>query len=120
MLVDRVGYHDFEGITVEDDEKPRLVASLGERNYLILRNHGLLTCGETVGQAFTRMFQLQRACDVQVAAMSLGRPLRAIAPEAAARSRAFVEQADNNAAGAERIFRAMQRVVDRINPDYRD
>lgn len=120
MLVGRVAYHDFEGITVLDDEKPRLVESLGDRNFLILRNHGLLTCGETVAQAFSRMHTLQRACDVQVMAQSLGKPLRAISEEAALRSRAFVEQADGNPAGAERIFRAMQRIVDRIDPGYRD
>lgn len=120
MLVGRVGYHAFEGITVEDDEKPRLVESLGDKNFLILRNHGLLTCGETVAQAFTRMHLLQRACDVQVMALSLGRPLAAIPEDAAARSRAFVEAGDANTSGADRAFRAMQRIVDRIDPGYRD
>lgn len=120
MLVDRVAYHDFEGITVLDDEKGRLVDSLGDRNYLILRNHGLLTCGETVAQAFTRMHTLQRACDVQVMAQSMGQKLRAIPDEAAARSQAFVESGDVAASGSDRVFRAMQRVVDRIDPSYRD
>jgi ribulose-5-phosphate 4-epimerase/fuculose-1-phosphate aldolase len=120
MLVDRVAYHDFEGITVTDDEKPRLVESLGDRDFLILRNHGLLTCGATVAQAFNRMHLLQRACDVQVMAMSLGQPLRAIPEDAAARSSAFVHQADADTTGSDRVFRAMQRIVDRTDPGYRD
>ena len=73
-----------------------------------------------VAQAFARMHLLQRACDVQVMAQSLGKPLRPIPQDAAARSRAFVEAGDANTTGADRVFRAMQRVVDRVDPGYRD
>ena len=54
LLHNRVAYHDFEGITVMDDEKPRLVANLGDKNMLILRNHGLLTCGRSIAEAFQK------------------------------------------------------------------
>jgi ribulose-5-phosphate 4-epimerase/fuculose-1-phosphate aldolase len=66
-----VAYHAFEGITVHDDEGPRLVASLADKRVLILRNHGMLVCGANVFAAFRWMWTLQRACEVQVAADSL-------------------------------------------------
>ena len=67
-----LGYHDYEGIALNDDEKPRLVADLGNNNALILRNHGLLTCGETVAEAFMNMYYLDRACKVQMQVLSSG------------------------------------------------
>ncbi len=66
-----VAYHEFEGITVHDDEGPRLVASLADKRILILRNHGMLVTGSDVFNAFRWMWTLQRACEVQVAADSL-------------------------------------------------
>jgi ribulose-5-phosphate 4-epimerase/fuculose-1-phosphate aldolase len=67
VLLGQVAYHDFEGITTRDDEKPRLVKSLGDKNVLILRNHGLLVCGATIAKAFTLLRRVQRACEVQCA-----------------------------------------------------
>jgi ribulose-5-phosphate 4-epimerase/fuculose-1-phosphate aldolase len=72
ILAGRVGYHDFEGITTLLEEQPRLVASLGANDVLILRNHGLLAVGEHIPVAFQTMWTLQRACEVQVAADSMG------------------------------------------------
>jgi len=66
-----VAYHDFEGPSVHDDEKPRLVKSLGNKRALILRNHGLLVHGPTIPEAFRYHYQLQRACEVQVAIATL-------------------------------------------------
>jgi ribulose-5-phosphate 4-epimerase/fuculose-1-phosphate aldolase len=71
-LFGEVAYHAFEGITVHDDEGPRLVASLADKRVLVLRNHGMLVCGNDVFNAFRWMWTLQRACEVQVAADSLG------------------------------------------------
>jgi ribulose-5-phosphate 4-epimerase/fuculose-1-phosphate aldolase len=76
QLHGQVAYHDFEGISIDLSERERLVKSLGDRNYLILRHHGLLTCGETAAAAFFRMYQMQRACEVQVNTMRMGRELR--------------------------------------------
>lgn len=67
MLYDEIAYHDYEGVTTSIDEQPRLVASLGEKNYLILRNHGLLVTGATLSEAFQRVWTLQRACEIQLA-----------------------------------------------------
>jgi ribulose-5-phosphate 4-epimerase/fuculose-1-phosphate aldolase len=71
VLAGEVAYHDFEGITLRDDEKPRLVKSLGTKNALILRNHGLLACGTTIARAFTVLRRMQRACEVQLATESM-------------------------------------------------
>lgn len=82
----RIAYHEFEGITLERDECQRLAASLGRRNAMILRNHGLLVCGPTIGDAFAEHYMLQRACEVQVMAQASGAALICPAPEIAARA----------------------------------
>lgn len=91
-----VAYHDFEGITVHDDEGPRLVRSLGDKNVLILRNHGLLVVGGDVFAAFRRMWTLQRACEVQAATGALHRPVIPLTDQirqsCAADARAFEPQ----------------------------
>jgi ribulose-5-phosphate 4-epimerase/fuculose-1-phosphate aldolase len=70
-----LGYHDFEGVTLNFDEQPRIVAALGQGVALILRNHGTLTIGETIPEAFQRMYLLERACTIQLAALSSGADL---------------------------------------------
>jgi len=75
-----LGYHAYEGIALSDAEKPRLVADLGTSTALILRNHGLLTVGETVADAFLYMFNLQRACEIQLLAQSGGAELTNVDP----------------------------------------
>ncbi len=69
----RVAYHDYEGVSVDTAERERLAASLGDKFTLILRNHGLLTAGTTVGDAFMRMYYLERACKVQMRVLATGR-----------------------------------------------
>lgn len=81
MLYDDVAYHDYEGVTTKEDEQPRLIASLGRRNHLILRNHGLLVAGADVPSAFNRLWVLQRACEIQLAADAGQGPNRAIATD---------------------------------------
>jgi ribulose-5-phosphate 4-epimerase/fuculose-1-phosphate aldolase len=80
MLYGDVGYHDYEGVTTSFDEQPRLVRALGERSHLILRNHGLLTVGGTLPEAFMRLWTLQRACEIQLASDAGAGPNRQIAP----------------------------------------
>jgi ribulose-5-phosphate 4-epimerase/fuculose-1-phosphate aldolase len=70
-----LAYHDYEGVALDPEEKARLVRDLGDRHNLILRNHGLLTCAESVADAFLYMYILQKACEVQVLAQSSGREL---------------------------------------------
>src|SRR5262249_29873207 len=76
----RVGYPDYEGVADDLDERSRIVASLGKHNALILRNHGLLTCGKTVASAFFTMRNLEKSCKTQIAAMSTGGTLIRLSP----------------------------------------
>lgn len=76
-----IGYHDYEGVALNDAEKPRLVADLGNSTCMILRNHGLLTVGPTIADAFLAMYMLETACQTQLLAQSAGTELKRIAPE---------------------------------------
>lgn len=78
MLYGDVAYHDYEGVTTRVEEQPRLVASLGTRNHLILRNHGLLAVGPNIPTAFNRLWTLQRACEIQLASDAGAGPNRHI------------------------------------------
>ena len=69
----QVAYHDYEGLSTEIAERERLAANLGDGNVMILRNHGLLTCGATVGEAFMLMYYLERSCRVQMQVLASGR-----------------------------------------------
>jgi len=89
QIYQQVAYHEFEGITVDPDEKPRLIADLGTRNLMILRNHGLLALGASVPAAFTALWTLQRACEIQLAAQQSGQPLRPVTEKAALQSPAL-------------------------------
>ena len=68
FVLSSLGYHDYEGVALRDDEKPRLVHDLGDRTYLMLRNHGLLTVGATVADAFLAMYFFETVCTIQVRA----------------------------------------------------
>jgi ribulose-5-phosphate 4-epimerase/fuculose-1-phosphate aldolase len=73
MLVrEDLAYHDYEGIAVDLDERERIVADLGAKNLMLLRNHGSMAVGETVGEAFIRLYTLERACQAQVMALTAG------------------------------------------------
>ncbi|OFZ90578.1 MAG: class II aldolase [Betaproteobacteria bacterium RBG_16_66_20] len=111
-----VAYHDFEGITVEDDERRRLVASVGSKRALILRNHGLLAWGASLPEAFLTLWTLQRACDVQIASSSAG-DLNPIRPEVFAQT--VRESGPGEKRTCEDVFAAMQRIVDAKDPSYR-
>ncbi|GAB3195694.1 class II aldolase/adducin family protein [Nocardioides hungaricus] len=119
----RVGYHDYEGIALNKDEQVRLVANLGDHPALILRNHGLLTVGESPRQAFVRMFYLNRACEIQVSAMS-GGTLLLPSPEVCDYTakqftgESAVDYTDEH--GAALLWAALLRQLDRIAPDYAD
>ena len=88
---DDVAYHEFEGLAVDADERERLVTDLGNKNNMVLRNHGLVTVGTSVAEAWGRMWNLERACQVQVLAMSTGQPIHQ-APEAAIKKTAGLLQ----------------------------
>ena len=68
FILASLAYHDYEGVALRDEEKPRLTADLGDKTFLILRNHGLLTVGETIADAFVSMYAFEAACAIQVRA----------------------------------------------------
>jgi ribulose-5-phosphate 4-epimerase/fuculose-1-phosphate aldolase len=72
LIRDEVAYHDYEGVAVDLDERERIIADLGDKGAMLLRNHGTLTVGDTVGEAFVRMYFLERACQAQILALSAG------------------------------------------------
>ncbi|HTL26010.1 MAG TPA: class II aldolase/adducin family protein [Burkholderiales bacterium] len=112
-----LSYHDYEGVALNPEEKPRLVADLGANNFMILRNHGLLTCGETVAQAFLNMFILQRACEVQVMAQAGSKELIRVAPPILEGIRQMTSSATRGA-GAQLAWPGLLRKLDRANPGY--
>lgn len=83
-VLDDLAYHDYEGIVLDAEEKERLLPALGDKNNLILRNHGLLTVGTSVGEAFLRLYALQTACEAQVLAQAGGEVIE-LEPELATR-----------------------------------
>lgn len=76
-----LAYHDYEGVAFRDDEKPRLQADMGNANFLMLRNHGLLTCGKTIADAFLSMYTFENTCQIQIAAQSGGGELTQVNPK---------------------------------------
>ncbi len=117
QLHGRVAYHEFEGVTVEPDERARMVASISDKRVVILRNHGLLTWGETLEEAFMWLWLLQRACDIQVAAAPVGR-LRRLPDTVLTHTR--LEGAGDQAQVCRAAFEALVRKVDAIDRSYRD
>ncbi|MBU0782339.1 MAG: class II aldolase/adducin family protein [Gammaproteobacteria bacterium] len=114
-----LAYHDYEGLALREDEKARLQADLGEANTMILRNHGLLTCGATVADAFLNMFILQRACEVQIAAQSGSATLIPIAQPIVNGIKAAAAQVTRGL-GGNIAWPALLRKLDREQPDYKN
>ncbi|MGX4690071.1 class II aldolase/adducin family protein [Streptomyces sp. JNUCC 63] len=120
----RVGYHDYEGVALNLDEQQRLVADIGDHPALILRNHGLLTVGESAAQAFLRMYYLEKACEIQVTAQAGGGPLvlppaeicEYTAQQLAGEATSDFEDHD----AYELAWAALLRLLDRTCPDYKD
>ena len=119
QLHDMVAYHPFEGITIHAEEGPRVLASMGNKPAVILRNHGLLSWGQTLEQAFAILWTLQRACEIQLATLSMGAAIPV--PEAIAAKCTRDALQFNPAHGAGRdVFDALVRQVDRIDDSYKD
>ena len=115
----RVGYHAYEGLATELEERERLVRDLGDRPVLILRNHGLLVAGCTVAEAFSMCFHLEKACDAQLAAMACASPLSV--PGEAVSAKTAARGFGNPASPLGRDeWPAMLRRLDRIDAGWRD
>ena len=113
-----LAYHDYEGIALDPGEQQRLVRDLGTRNAMILRNHGLLTCGPTVHDAFDLMIHLERACQAQVAALAGGQEL--VMPPSAVAEKVAQQFARPGRTAPANAWAALLRMLDRIDASYRD
>ena len=112
-----VAYHDFEGITIHADEAPRLLRSIGDKPAVILRNHGLLAWGQTLPQTFAILWTLQRACDIQLATLSMGAAIP-VSELVAQRCTRDALQFNPNLGAGQDLFDALVRQVDRIDASY--
>jgi ribulose-5-phosphate 4-epimerase/fuculose-1-phosphate aldolase len=114
-----LGYHDFEGPALNDEEKPRLVADLGDHTNLILRNHGLLTVGETAADAFVAMYYLEASCAIQVRGQSGGGELIPVAKDIIDNAYVQMESRPRASRGA-LAWPGLLRRLNRIDPSYQD
>lgn len=114
----RIGYHDYEGIALSTGERERLVAALGTHNALVLRNHGTLTGGKSVGAAFVEMFYLEKAAQAQLIAQACGTEL--IIPDEAVCAITNEQWQEDFNGAASREWPALRRKLDRLDPSYRD
>jgi ribulose-5-phosphate 4-epimerase/fuculose-1-phosphate aldolase len=125
----KVAYHDYEGIALDLDEQKRLVADLGSKPVMILRNHGLLTVGKDAQQAFLRMYYLEKACEIQLTAQTAGAALvlppqqvcehaerQFNAPPAPSQDARTLSDPD----GYDLAWSALLRLLDRIDPTYKN
>jgi ribulose-5-phosphate 4-epimerase/fuculose-1-phosphate aldolase len=114
-----IGVHEFEGPAVNLDERARLVADLGQREVMILRNHGLLVTGASIAEAFNNLFRLERACQLQVMALSCNTKLVMPPAEAVAETnRLFMPTGDRRRGLLE--WPALLKRLDKIDPSFRD
>ncbi|WP_422058197.1 class II aldolase/adducin family protein [Sphingomonas sp.] len=115
----QIAYHDFEGVTVRDEEGERLVANLGDKRMLLLRNHGIVAMGRTLPEAFIKHWSLQRACEIQLATLSMGKPLT-VSPEVVAVHQRDLHMAQVPGGPGAADFAAMVRLVDRVDTSWRE
>jgi ribulose-5-phosphate 4-epimerase/fuculose-1-phosphate aldolase len=115
----QVGYHNFEGVTVRPEEGERLLANLGDKRVLLLRNHGSVILGETLGEIFLTHWALQRACEIQLATLSMGKPIEVPADVVAVHQRDMSQVVPPGGPGAADLA-AWKRRVDRIDRSWRD
>jgi len=119
VVMGDLAYHDYEGIALDHDERVRLIADLGDKHAMILRNHGLLTCGATCADAFLRLFFLERACTMQIRALGGGVKIQLPAPEVIEKVAGQARFQDANGIG-DLAWPALLRTIDRVDPSYRD
>ena len=117
----RTAYHDFEGIALDLDERSRLVNDLGSRNVLVLRNHGLLTCGRSVAEAFKLMHNMERSCKAQLAIQATGAEISPVSEKVALHTAEQYAKANDrieNEGRPDSEWAAFKRMLVRTDPDY--
>ena len=118
FVLSSLGYHDYEGVALNEDEKPRLVRDLGDKHYLMLRNHGLLTVANNIPDAFLFMYLFETVCMIQVRALAGSRELTHIDPRIIAGAQQQARQVTRGAGGA-LVWPALLRKLDKLDPSYK-
>jgi ribulose-5-phosphate 4-epimerase/fuculose-1-phosphate aldolase len=119
LLAGDIAFHEFEGIATDVDERERLVADLGDKNAMFLRNHGTLALGRTVAQAFTAMYFLETACTIQVKALGMGRAIHPVGQEVVEKVAGQFRMMGSAGLAENLVWPAMLRKLDRIAPGWR-
>ena len=119
MRFARIGYHDYQGVVLDLSERETLIRDLGDNNALILRNHGLLTVGRTIPEAFNAMHRLELSCRTQLAAMACGEKLRQVAEDVVEKTYLNYQPQTRRPFGLME-WPALLRKLDRLDPGYRD
>lgn len=119
FVLSSLAYHDYEGVALEEGERARLIADVGDANFFMLRNHGLLTIGPTVADAFLEMYLFEAACTVQIRALSGGGETIHIPQEILAGAQRMQQQVTHSQ-GAALVWPGLLRRLDRENPGYAD
>lgn len=114
-----LAYHDYEGVAFRDDEKPRLQGDMGNANFLMLRNHGLLTVGKTIADAFLSMYIFENTCQIQIAAQAGGGELTQVDPRIVEGVGQALKVQTGGMGGAF-VWPSLIRKLDRIDPSYRN
>ncbi len=117
LLLSSLAYHDYEGLAVHDDERDRLKADLGNNKYMILRNHGLLTVGCSVPDAFLAMYFLETSCQIQISAQA-GGTLSPVPQKVLDGVTAAVRVQQSKGSAADLAWPALLRRLDRLSPGY--
>jgi ribulose-5-phosphate 4-epimerase/fuculose-1-phosphate aldolase len=119
FVLSSLAYHDYEGVALLEGEKPRLVRDLGDKSFFMLRNHGILTVGASIPDAFLFMYLFESACTIQVRAQSASNELISIDPKIVAGAQMAAKQVTRNAGGA-LAWPGLLRKLDRLDRTYRD
>ena len=117
LLLSSLAYHDYEGLAVHDDERDRLKADLGDNKYMILRNHGLLTVGCSVPDAFLAMYFLETSCQIQISAQA-GGTLSPVPQKVLDGVTSAVRVQQSKGSAADLAWPALLRRLDRLSPGY--
>jgi ribulose-5-phosphate 4-epimerase/fuculose-1-phosphate aldolase len=118
FVLGSLAYHDYEGVAIRDDERQRLVTDIGRRNYLMLRNHGLLTVGRSIADAFLAMYIFETTCQIQITAQAGGGELVQVNPQIVS-GVAHAMKVQTEGVGGAFVWPSLLRKLDRTDPGYK-
>ena len=120
VIAQDIAFHEYEGVAVDLDERERLQKDLGDKNLMILRNHGTLTVGRTVAEAFVRTYFLEMCCTMQIKALSTGRPVHQPLPEVVTKMGGRMDPTAMDRFSRSLVWPALIRKLERMDPSYAD